>query len=1044
MSARALLGALTVALALGASAATAAAAPSLTWTKASIPSGGTPTAVSCATESLCVAVNHEGDAFTTANPNATPPTWATTAIAGKPALSAVSCAPGGPCMAVDEEGEEFASSAPGYSSWSPETVKTGAVLTGVSCPSESLCVAVDEQGDVWTNTNPRSGKWSETEFGAKHEWKAVSCASPTLCVAVDASGDLVSSTAPTGGRGGWHEQGVGGEQLLAVSCASSALCVAVGAGGEALASADPGESAPSWVLTPIDAGEPLTGVSCASSGLCVVVGEAGVALASDEAGGAIPVWSQPTSIDEENPLVGVSCLPGGLCMALDAKGNALSGRVPAPIATTLAPTQVTSTTAILAGVAEPNDAPLTGCSFEYAVGTGGTGGAYTQSVPCSVLPTAIAGRVEVSASITGLAPNTAYRFRLALATAAGSAFGAEATFVTALSSLIALAYPHPSITGTPAVGQKLTCHPGTPTGVEAQLSYAWVRDLIPIPNTGASTYTVKGQDSGHHLQCQVTATDGGGSASAKSAFVTIPVGGAPASVGETSVGRASFKQGRVSVPIVCSPHASGGCHVTLRLTAVHHLSITLASVSAHLQAGAGATVSATVGATGRRLLRAKKRFSAYLNVSGTVIGVIEAQLARELVTLTASSVHAASHRGAALASRPPVATAANAGSGILAATPYMGWDTYFALGGRYSEATILEQASQLISLGLEKRGYRYVWLDVGWWHGTRAANGEITVSPRQWPHGLAWLTRTLHAAGFRVGLYTDAGPNGCGGAGQGSYGHYQQDVNTFAAWGFDAVKVDFCGGSEHGLSPASAYSAFAQAIAHNSSHRPMLLSICNFLQPEQYGEGKPALGESSFSSYTFGPTVGNSWRTDTDVGSPGHVTFADVLRNIDADAAAPQAAGPGHWNDPDYLGPGQGMSATQFRSQLSMWAMLAAPLMISDNLEEISRASLEAVRNGEVIAIDQDPAGVQGTLLSASGNGEVWVKPLLGGSRALALLNRGSSATRITTSAGAVGLPAAPSYSLRNVWTHTTATTAGAISAEVPGDGTVLLRVSVN
>jgi alpha-galactosidase len=379
---------------------------------------------------------------------------------------------------------------------------------------------------------------------------------------------------------------------------------------------------------------------------------------------------------------------------------------------------------------------------------------------------------------------------------------------------------------------------------------------------------------------------------------------------------------------------------------------------------------------------------------------------------------------------------------VLAATPYMGWDTYFALGGNYSESTILQQASQMLSLGLKQRGYRYIWLDVGWWHGTRNASGEITVSPKQWPHGLAWLTRTLHAAGFRVGLYTDAGPNGCGGAGQGSYGHYQQDVNTFAAWGFDAVKVDFCGGSEYHLDPAAAYSQFHAAIEANASHRPMLLSICNFLQPEQYGEGRPPLDESAFASYSFGPSVGNSWRTDTDVGFPGNVPFADVLRNIDADAAAPQAAGPGHWNDPDYLAPGQGMSATQFRSQFSMWAMLAAPLMISDNLTKISTASLAAVQNTEVVAIDQDPAGVQGTLLSTAGNGEVWVKPLVGGSRAVALLNRGSSAIKIETSASAIGLPSAPSYALRNVWTHTTSATGGSISSEVPGDGTVLLRVS--
>jgi alpha-galactosidase len=386
--------------------------------------------------------------------------------------------------------------------------------------------------------------------------------------------------------------------------------------------------------------------------------------------------------------------------------------------------------------------------------------------------------------------------------------------------------------------------------------------------------------------------------------------------------------------------------------------------------------------------------------------------------------------------------ASTAAASILAATPYMGWDTYFAFGGRYSEATILRQASELISLGLQRRGYRYVWLDAGWWHGTRNSNGQITVSPTQWPHGLAWLTRTLHAVGLLVGLYTDAGPDGCGGGGQGSYGHYQQDVNTFASWGFDAVKVDFCGGAEYHLNPAAAYSAFHAAIESNPSHRPMLLSICNFLQPEQYAEGQPALDESAFSSYSFGPSVGNSWRTDTDVGLPGNVPFIDVLRNMDADAAEPRAAGPGHWNDPDYLAPDQGMSAAQFRTQLSMWAMLAAPLMISDDLTRISPASLTAVQNTEVIAIDQDRSGVQGTLLSSSGNGQVWVKPLIDGSRAVALLNRGSSATRIETSATAVGLSPAPSYTLRNVWTHTTNSTRNSISAELPGDSSVLLRIS--
>jgi len=402
--------------------------------------------------------------------------------------------------------------------------------------------------------------------------------------------------------------------------------------------------------------------------------------------------------------------------------------------------------------------------------------------------------------------------------------------------------------------------------------------------------------------------------------------------------------------------------------------------------------------------------------------------------------HAPAHPPAAPANRAPARRAAAASP--LSATPYMGWDTYFAFGGHFSEASVLRNASELISLGLQGRGFRYVWLDAGWWHGTRDREGRITVSAAQWPHGMAWLAQTLHAAGLRVGLYTDAGRDGCGGAGQGSYGHYQQDVNTFAAWGFDAVKVDFCGGAEEHLSPAGAYAAFHAAILANASHRPMLLSICNFLQPGQYAEGEPPFAESAFTSYSFGPSVGNSWRTDTDVGFPGDVSFADVLRNMDADAAAPQAAGPGHWNDPDYLGPDQGMSATQFRTQLSMWSMLAAPLMVSEDLTRISAASRTALQNSEVIAIDQDPAGVQGRLLSTSGNAQVWVKPLSDGSRAIALLNRGSTPLQIRTSARAVGLPAAGGYQLRDVWQHATRTSSGQIAAEVPGDGTVLLRAS--
>ncbi len=380
---------------------------------------------------------------------------------------------------------------------------------------------------------------------------------------------------------------------------------------------------------------------------------------------------------------------------------------------------------------------------------------------------------------------------------------------------------------------------------------------------------------------------------------------------------------------------------------------------------------------------------------------------------------------------------------VLAPTPYMGWDTYFALRGGFTEATILEQADRMKTTGLEADGYRLIWLDAGWWQGQRDGAGNLIVSPTQWPHGIAWLASTLHANGFKLGVYSDGGPTGCGTKG-GSFGHYQQDINTLASWGVDALKVDWCGGAANGLDPATQYTQIHQAILNNSSHRPIILNICNFLQPGQRATGLPVFNQSAFVSYSFGRSVATSWRTDTDVGSPGNVPFNAVLRNMDADATSPLAAGPGHWNDPDYLGPDQGMNAAQFQTQFSMWAMLAAPLMISDDMLAISKASLATVSNKQVIAVDQDPAGVQGWLVpgSSSGNIQVWEKPLIQTSYAVALLNRGSTPMQISTSAGRLGLPAARSYDVTNLWTNRRSTSAGAFSAQVAPDSTVLLRVS--
>jgi alpha-galactosidase len=373
----------------------------------------------------------------------------------------------------------------------------------------------------------------------------------------------------------------------------------------------------------------------------------------------------------------------------------------------------------------------------------------------------------------------------------------------------------------------------------------------------------------------------------------------------------------------------------------------------------------------------------------------------------------------------------------------MGWNTYYGVGGEFDEHTIVSVGHSLIDRGLARAGYRIVWLDFGWASGRRNARGEVIVDPHQWPHGLKWLTGWLHEHGLEAGIYTDAGASGCEGRGVGSLGHYQQDANAFAAWGFDAVKVDFCGAGQGGLAPIPAYRRFAKAIADNSSHRQMLLNVCNFWVPGQINGKRPSFANSAYANYRWAPQIAQSWRTDTDIGSTRDIQFTNVLRNLDHDAVHPKAAHPGRWNDPDYLGPGLGMTASEAQAQFSMWAMVAAPLILGSDPRALSAKEIEMLENRQVISVDQDPLGIQGTVIHQDGSGQVWSKPLAGGDIAIALLNRGSQALRITTTARKAGLGRAKGWRLANLWTgRNTVTRSGAIGARVSAHSAVLYRVT--
>ena len=381
-------------------------------------------------------------------------------------------------------------------------------------------------------------------------------------------------------------------------------------------------------------------------------------------------------------------------------------------------------------------------------------------------------------------------------------------------------------------------------------------------------------------------------------------------------------------------------------------------------------------------------------------------------------------------------------TGVSALTPYMGWNTYYGVGGVFNQKTIISVAESLLHNGLAKAGYRIVWLDFGWASGRRDLDGNVIVSHSQWPNGLAWLTGWLHAHGLLAGIYTDAGASGCQNEGVGSLGHYQQDVNQFAAWGFDAVKVDFCGAGQEGLAPRPLYHAFAHALAHNASHRPMIFNVCNFWGPHAIDGLLPSVANSSWDTAPWASKIAQSWRTDTDIGGKQGIKFINVLRNLDRDAVDPGLAGPGHWNDPDYLGPQLGMTAAEAQAQLTMWSIVAAPLILGSDPRKLSRQTLRMLENRRVLAVDQDRLGIQGRAISTVGAAQVWVKPLAGGARAIALLNRGPVPLTISTTATATEIRPLSRYGLTNLWTGRTTTTTGAVSAVVAADSAVLYRIA--
>ena len=362
------------------------------------------------------------------------------------------------------------------------------------------------------------------------------------------------------------------------------------------------------------------------------------------------------------------------------------------------------------------------------------------------------------------------------------------------------------------------------------------------------------------------------------------------------------------------------------------------------------------------------------------------------------------------------ATSAQA-SASLAPTPPMGWNSWNKFGCNVSDKLIREIADAVVSSGMQAAGYQYVNID-DCWQVSRDASGTIVADPARFPSGIKALADYVHGKGLKLGIYTDAGTGTCEKR-PGSLNHEVQDAKTYASWGIDYVKIDWC--NAEGLDPEVQYGKFRDALAN--SGRPIVFSICN------WGVKTP---------WRWGPATGNLWRTTGDIND----TYDRMSLIGFGQNGLEKFAGPGHWNDPDMLEVGNGgMKRDEYRTHMALWALLAAPLLAGNDLRNMSPETKELLLNSEVLAVDQDAKGVQGHRVWEEGPLEIWVKPLADGSHAVGLFNRSESATKMTLDFKSIGAPA--SAKLRDLLDHKDLGTAqNSYSAEVPTHGVVLVKVS--
>jgi alpha-galactosidase len=359
-------------------------------------------------------------------------------------------------------------------------------------------------------------------------------------------------------------------------------------------------------------------------------------------------------------------------------------------------------------------------------------------------------------------------------------------------------------------------------------------------------------------------------------------------------------------------------------------------------------------------------------------------------------------------------------------------------GGDIHEKLIMEMADAMVSTGMKDAGYQYVVID-DHWHGGRDKNGLLYPDAQKFPSGIKALADYVHSKGLKFGIYSDAGTKTCGGE-PGSFRHEENDARTFASWGVDFLKYDYCNAPDNQRVAIRRYTKMADAL--RAAGRPIVFSVC------EWGPRQPWLWARQAG--------GHLWRTTFDIidcwdCSRVHSNAGNsVLTILDLQEGKEQYAGPGGWNDPDMLivglcGKGMlkggGCTDAEYRAHMSLWCLLAAPLMTACDLRSMSDFTLQTLTNREVLAVNQDPLGKQGFRVWRREGLEVWKKPLSGGSLAVGLFNRSENTASIEAKWADLEISCA--CSVRDLWEKKDlGVFETGFSAEVPSRSLTLLRVN--